>query len=107
MDIDTGTDMARESFDVTLMSGDLRWLSWATMNVIRQNLMWVFGYNVVLIPIAVDILATATSAPELPRKLNPILATFALAFSSMSIVSNSLRLKKRHLQSPLNSHANI
>jgi Cu+-exporting ATPase len=97
--IGTGTDVAIEAADVTLMSGDLRGvprairLSRATMNVIRQNLVWAFGYNVALIPIAMGILATAAWAPDFLRQLNPMLAAFAMAFSSVSVVSNSLRLR--------------
>ncbi|MBX3063343.1 MAG: copper-translocating P-type ATPase [Anaerolineae bacterium] len=103
MAIGTGTDVAMESSDVTLMSGDLRGvarairLSRATMNVIRQNLGWAFGYNVALIPIAAGVLATATWAPDMLRQLNPMLAAFAMAFSSVSVVTNSLRLKNRRL----------
>lgn len=101
--IGTGTDVAIEAADVTLMSGDLRGvarairLSRSTMNVIRQNLGWAFGYNVALVPIAMGILATATWAPDFLRQLNPMLAAFAMAFSSVSVISNSLRLKNAHL----------
>jgi Cu+-exporting ATPase len=97
--IGTGTDVAIEAADVTLMSGDLRGvprairLSRATMSVIRQNLVWAFGYNVALIPIAMGILATAAWAPDFLRQLNPMLAAFAMAFSSVSVVTNSLKLK--------------
>jgi Cu+-exporting ATPase len=97
--IGTGTDVAIEAADVTLMSGDLRGvprairLSRATMRVIRQNLVWAFGYNVALIPIAMGILATAAWAPDFLRQLNPMLAAFAMAFSSVSVVTNSLKLK--------------
>lgn len=100
MAIGTGTDVAIEAADVTLMNGDLRSiprairLSRATMNVIRQNLGWAFGYNVALIPIAAGILATAVWAPAFLRQLNPMIAAGAMAFSSISVVSNSLRLRK-------------
>jgi Cu+-exporting ATPase len=101
--IGTGTDVAMEAADVTLMSGDLRGvprairLSRATMNTIRQNLMWAFGYNVALIPIAMGVLAVLNWGPEFLRQLNPMLAAFAMAFSSVSVVSNSLRLRRRRL----------
>ena len=97
--IGTGTDVAMEAADVTLMSGDLRGvprairLSRATMNTIRQNLAWAFGYNIALIPIAMGILASAAWAPDFLRQLNPMLAAFAMATSSVSVVSNSLRLR--------------
>jgi Cu+-exporting ATPase len=101
--IGTGTDVAIEAADVTLMSGDLRGvpraikLSRSTMNTIRQNLVWAFGYNVALIPVAMGILASATWAPDFLRQLNPMLAAFAMAFSSVSVVSNSLRLRGKQI----------
>ncbi|GAB4550866.1 MAG: heavy metal translocating P-type ATPase [Anaerolineae bacterium] len=96
--IGTGTDVAIEAADVTLMRGDLRGvgqaitLSKATMRVIRQNLFWAFGYNVALIPIAAGVLAGAAWAPDWLRQLNPMLAALAMAFSSVSVVTNSLKL---------------
>ena len=92
-----------EAADVTLMSGDLRGvprairLSRNTMNTIKQNLGWAFGYNIALIPIAMGILATAAWAPDFLRQLNPMLAAFAMAFSSVSVVSNSLRLRGKRV----------
>lgn len=100
MAIGTGTDVAMEAADVTLMRGDLRSvaqaikLSKATMKNIKENLIWAFGYNIVLIPIAAGILAPVTGAPEFLQQLSPILAAGAMAFSSISVVSNSLRLKR-------------
>ncbi|MBX3082119.1 MAG: copper-translocating P-type ATPase [Anaerolineae bacterium] len=97
--IGTGTDVAIETADVALMSGDLRGvprairISRMTMNAIRQNLGWAFGYNVALIPIAMGVLAGAAFVPDFLRQLNPMLAAFAMAFSSVSVVSNSLRVK--------------
>jgi Cu+-exporting ATPase len=100
MAIGTGTDVAMETADVTLMRGDLRSvpqairLSKATLRNIRQNLGWAFGYNVALIPIAAGILAPFEWAPDFLRQLHPILAAGAMAFSSISVVTNALRLRK-------------
>ncbi len=97
--IGTGTDVAMETADVTLMRGDLRSvpqaikLSKATMRNIKQNLGWAFGYNLALIPIAAGILAPFAWAPDFLRQLHPILAAGAMAFSSISVVSNALRLR--------------
>jgi Cu+-exporting ATPase len=98
--IGTGTDVAMETADVTLMRGDLRsvpqaiYLSRATMRNIHQNLFWAFGYNVVLIPIAAGVLAPFAWAPDFLRQLSPILAAGAMAFSSISVVTNALRLRR-------------
>jgi Cu+-exporting ATPase len=100
MAIGTGTDVAMEAADVTLMRGDLRTvpqairLSKATMRNIHENLIWAFGYNTALIPIAAGVLAPFEWAPNFLRQLSPILAAGAMAFSSISVVSNSLRLKR-------------
>jgi Cu+-exporting ATPase len=91
----TGTDVAMESAGVTLMSGDLRGLataidlSRATMRNIRQNLFWAFGYNVILIPIAMGVLYPVTG-----MLLDPIFAAAAMALSSVTVVSNALRLRR-------------
>jgi Cu+-exporting ATPase len=101
--IGTGTDVAMETADVTLMRGDLRAvpealrLSRASIRTIKENLFWAFGYNTVLIPIAAGALAGAAWAPEILRQLHPILAAFAMAFSSVSVVSNSLRLRRKKI----------
>jgi Cu+-exporting ATPase len=89
-----GTDVAIESAGVTLMRGDLRAivtaiaLSRATMRNIRQNLFWAFAYNVVLIPVAMGALY-----PVFGILLDPILAAAAMALSSVTVVTNALRLR--------------
>jgi P-type Cu+ transporter len=65
----------------------------ATMRNIKENLVWAFGYNTALIPIAAGILAPFAWAPDFLRQLHPILAAGAMAFSSISVVSNALRLR--------------
>ena len=98
--IGTGTDVAMETADVTLMRGDLRsvpqaiHLSRATLRTIKQNLFWAFVYNVVLIPVAAGALYPVRSLPMVLRSLHPMLAAFAMAFSSVSVVGNSLRLRR-------------
>lgn len=98
MAIGTGTDVAIEAGDVILVSGSLRGvpraveLSRATMRTIRQNLFWAFFYNVVLIPVAAGVLFPFEFLPPYLRQLHPILAAFAMAMSSITVVSNSLRL---------------
>jgi Cu+-exporting ATPase len=108
--IGTGTDVAIEAADVTLVGGDLRGVSTAiglsksTMRVIRQNLFWAFAYNVALIPIAAGVLHPLFSGGGVPAALepilgesgflNPILAAGAMAISSITVVTNSLRLKR-------------
>lgn len=101
--IGTGTDVAMETADVTLMRGDLRSvpvafaLSRATMRTIEQNLFWAFFYNVTLIPVAAGALYSLAFLPMMLRSLHPILAAFAMAFSSVSVVGNSLRLRRARL----------
>jgi Cu+-exporting ATPase len=93
--IGTGTDVAMESSDITLISGDLRGivtavaLSKATIRNIKQNLFWAFAYNTILIPVAAGVLV-----PFFHILLNPIFAAGAMAFSSVTVVSNALRLRK-------------
>jgi P-type Cu+ transporter len=101
--IGTGTDVAMETADITLMRGDLRSvpqaikLSKATMRNIKQNLVWAFGYNVALIPVAAGVLALVPGAPGFLQQLHPVLAAGAMAFSSISVVSNALRLRRVQL----------
>ena len=108
--IGTGADVAIEAADVTLMRGDPRGvftaiaLSRATMRTIRQNLFWAFFYNVALIPVAAGILYLAFSESGVPQGfgfffgeygfLNPMLAGAAMALSSVSVMTNSLRLRR-------------
>ena len=94
--IGSGADVAVEASDVTLVGGDPRSvvraidLSRRTTTVIRQNLAWAFGYNVLLIPVAMGVLYPFTGT-----LLNPGLAAGAMAISSVSVVTNSLRLRRR------------
>ncbi len=98
--IGTGTDVAIETADVILTSGALTGvprsvgLSRAIMRTVRQNLFWAFGYNVVLIPIAAGILYPVEGAPGFLQQLHPMLAAFAMSFSSISVVTNSLLLNR-------------
>jgi Cu+-exporting ATPase len=93
--IGTGTDVAIESSDITLISGDLDGvvtaiaLSRATMRNIRQNLVFAFGYNTVGIPIAAGVLY-----PAIGLLLNPMIAAGAMALSSLSVVGNANRLRR-------------
>ncbi len=94
----SGTDIAMESASITLMHSDLNQiskaikLSKATMQTIKQNLFWAFIYNLVAIPIAAGVLY-----PSFGFLLNPMIAGAAMSMSSISVLSNSLRLKKRSL----------
>jgi P-type Cu+ transporter len=111
--IGTGADVAMEAADVTLMGGDPRLvstaisLSQATMRTIRQNLFWAFAYNVLLIPVAAGGLYLVFKDGGVPEGLgwvlgeygflNPMLAAGAMAFSSISVMANSLRLRRARL----------
>ena len=108
--IGTGTDVAMEAADLTLISGDVRGvaraisLSKATVRNIEQNLFWAFAYNVALIPVAAGVLYplfSDGSVPEVLRPffgeygfLNPVLAAAAMALSSVTVLSNALRLRR-------------
>jgi Cu+-exporting ATPase len=93
----SGTDVAIEAADVTLMRGDVGGvvvavdLSRRTIRIIKENLAWAFGYNVILIPVAAGVLY-----PLWGILLSPMLAGAAMAFSSVSVVVNSLRLRRWH-----------
>jgi Cu+-exporting ATPase len=92
--IGSGADVAIEASDVTIVGGDPRQVATAialsrrTMRVIRQNLFWAFAYNIVLIPVAMGALY-----PSFGVTLSPALAAGAMALSSVSVVTNSLRLR--------------
>ena len=108
--IGTGTDVAMEAADLTLISGDVRGvaraieLSKATVRNIKQNLFWAFAYNVALIPVAAGILYPLFSDGNVPWVLspvlgeygflNPVLAAAAMALSSVTVLSNALRLRR-------------
>jgi YHS domain-containing protein/magnesium-transporting ATPase (P-type) len=108
--IGTGTDVAMQTGDITLISGDLRGivtaisLSRRTMRTIKQNLFWAFAYNTALIPVAAGVLYLVFGNSGVPSGLhfifgnygflNPILAAAAMAASSITVVSNSLRLRR-------------
>ena len=100
MAIGTGTDVAIETADVILSGGSLMGitraisLSRSTMKTIRQNLFWAFFYNIVLIPVAAGALHPFEFMPDFLRQLHPMLAALAMSMSSITVVSNSLRLYK-------------
>lgn len=93
--IGTGTDVAIESGDIVLMTGDLRGvpnavdLSKATMRNIKQNLFWAFAYNVLLIPVAAGVLY-----PPFGVLLSPALAALAMVLSDLFVIGNALRLRR-------------
>ncbi len=107
--IGTGTDVAIETGSITLISGDLMGvvtairLSRRTVRTIKENMFWAFGYNVILIPVAAGVLYLYFGHTGVPAGLrfilgdygflNPIIAAAAMAFSSVSVVTNSLRLR--------------
>jgi len=94
----SGTDVAIEAADVTLMRGDLHGvtaaldLSRSTIRIVKQNLAWAFGYNIVLIPVAAGLLY-----PVAGILLSPIIAAAAMALSSVSVIGNALRLRQVRL----------
>ena len=114
--IGTGTDVAMEAADLTLVSGDVRGvaraikLSRATIENIKQNLFWAFAYNVLLIPVAAGVLYplfTSGAVGPVPDLLcpllgehgflNPVLAAAAMALSSVTVLANALRLRRIEL----------
>ena len=101
--IGTGTDVAIETAGVILSSGNLTGISTAirisqkTMSTVKQNLFFAFFYNLVLIPVAAGVLAPFEFFPVFLRQLHPILAALAMACSSISVVTNSLRLYNKRM----------
>ena len=111
--IGTGTDVALEAADMTLISGDVRGvaraigLSMATARNVKQNLFWAFAYNVALIPVAAGVLYPLFANGTVPETLrpffgeygflNPVLAAAAMALSSVTVVSNALRLRRTRI----------
>ena len=102
--IGTGTDVAIETGDIILSGGNLTGIPKAikisrkTIATIRQNLFLAFVYNIILIPVAAGILAPFDQFPDFLRQLHPILAALAMAASSISVVTNSLRLYKADIR---------
>ena len=102
--IGTGTDVAIESGDIVLVTGDLRGvpnavsLSQSTMRNIKQNLFWAFAYNVLLIPVAAGVLY-----PAFGLLLSPALAALAMVVSDLFVVGNALRLRRLNVPLP-NEH---
>lgn len=101
--IGSGTDVAMEASDITLVGGELSGvsraikLSKATMHTIKQNLFWAFFYNAALVPLAAGVLYNVSWVPDVIRDLHPAMAAGAMAFSSVSVVLNSLRLGRRRI----------
>lgn len=99
--IGTGADIAKEASDITLISGGISGvvrsirLSKATMRIIKQNLFWAFFYNVTLIPVAAGVFHNSSVLPHFIGNLHPALAAAAMAFSSITVVFNSLKLNKK------------
>jgi Cu+-exporting ATPase len=101
--IGSGTDIAMEASDITLVGDELSGvaraikLSKATMRTIKQNLFWAFFYNVALVPLAAGVFHTVTWVPGVIRDLHPAMAAGAMALSSVTVVMNSLRLSRKKL----------
>ena len=104
MAMGNGTDIAMESADIVHVSGNLTraalavQISRSTMQVIRQNLFWAFIYNIILIPVAAGALAPFSQTPEFLRHFHPMLAALAMSLSSVTVVSNSLRLYRKDIR---------
>jgi len=99
----SGTDVAIQAGHVVLLGGDLRQLpkvfhiSRITLRAIKQNLLWAFLYNLLLIPVAAGVLYPVQGLPHIMRELHPIMAAMAMAMSSVTVVLNSLRLSRSAL----------
>ena len=101
--IGTGADVAMEASDVTLVGGELAGvaraikLSRSTMRTIKENLFWAFFYNLALVPVAAGVLHAISWVPLFIRDLHPVMAAGAMAFSSVTVVLNSLRLGRKSI----------
>jgi Cu+-exporting ATPase len=101
--VGSGTDVAMEASDITLVGDDLSGvaraikLSRATMRTIKQNLFWAFFYNAALVPLAAGVLHTVSWVPGPIKDLHPAMAAAAMALSSITVVLNSLRLSRQHI----------
>ena len=101
--IGSGTDVAMEASDITLVGGELEGvaraikLSKATMRTIKENLFWAFFYNAALVPLAAGALYPVTFMPDFLRQLHPAMAAAAMALSSVTVVTNSLRLGRKKI----------
>ncbi len=101
--VSSGSDVAIEASDLTLIGGDLTGLPKAialsreTMRTIRQNLFWAFFYNVALVPVAAGVLHLVSFIPSAVKDIHPAMAAGAMAFSSVTVVLNSLRLSRKTL----------
>ena len=99
--VSTGSDLAKDASGIILFGGGIAKISRlikiskATVSTVEQNLWWAFGYNLLLIPIATGAFITVDILPHMIRELDPMLAAIAMSASSLSVLGNSLYLKKK------------